>query len=47
MIKKKNVYEWPYFLILVYEWPTFSDTHVYAYTQSGFSPDKGHDDGHL
>ena len=29
-IFNKNVYEWPYFLMLVYEWLKFSDTHVYA-----------------
>ena len=23
--------EWPYFLILAYEWPRFSDTYVYAH----------------
>ena len=28
---KKKVYERPYFLMLVYEWPKFSDTHLYAH----------------
>ena len=28
---KKKVYGWPYFLVLVYEWLKFSETHVYAH----------------